>query len=164
MALNFRLWFGGWLGGDPLPVQRRLSLGGLDLLPGYDFRHITCAPKGFKDPAMTAMCDRAITAQAEFRYRLGVRAGYTVREPGRGELSRFIGIDEPALVLMGNAGSAWLSGNEPGKVPNNRIRSITEWKPDLGFGLDAGSFGAYLAKSLTDGEPVRFFIRLERRF
>jgi len=26
------------------------------------------------------------------------------------------------------------------------------------------SVGVYLAKAITDGEPVRFFIRLERRF
>jgi hypothetical protein len=163
-ALNLRLWFGGWLGGDPLPVQRRLSLGGLDLLPGYGFRHISCAPAGYNDPAETALCDRAIVTQAEFRHRLDFRAGYTVREPDGGEFSRFIGIDDPAVVVFGNAGSAWLSGDGPGKVPNNKIRSITEWKADLGIGLDAGGVGAYLAKSLSDGEPVRFFLRLERRF
>jgi hypothetical protein len=163
-ALNLRLWFGGWLGGDPLPVQRRLSLGGLDMLPGYGFRHVNCAPAGYNDPAETALCDRAIVTQAEYRHRLNFRAGYTVREKEGGEFTRFIGLDDPALVLFGNAGSAWLSGDGPGRVPNNRIRSITEWKADLGIGIDAGGFGAYLAKSLTDGEPVRFFLRLERRF
>jgi len=163
-AFNLRLWFGGWLGGDPLPVQRRLSLGGLDLLPGYGFRHINCGPTGYTDPAETALCDRAIVTQAEYRHRLDFRAGYTVRQPDGDEFTRFIGIDDPAVVVFGNAGSAWLSGDGPGKVPNNKIRSISEWKADLGIGLDAGGVGAYLAKSLSDGEPVRFFLRLERRF
>jgi hypothetical protein len=31
-------------------------------------------------------------------------------------------------------------------------------------GLDAGAIGAYLAKSVTGGEPVRFLVRLQRRF
>ena len=31
------------------PMQRRVSLGGPDLLPGYDFREFTCAPRGFDD-------------------------------------------------------------------------------------------------------------------
>ena len=32
------------------PIQRRVSLGGPDLLPGYAFRAFTCAPQGFVDP------------------------------------------------------------------------------------------------------------------
>ena len=46
----------------------------------------------------------------------------------------------------------------------NRIPSLHEWKPDVGIGLDAGQIGAYLAKSLSEGEPVRFIVRLQRRF
>jgi hypothetical protein len=34
----------------------------------------------------------------------------------------------------------------------------------VGVGLDAGEIGAYLAKSLSQGEPVRFIVRLQRRF
>jgi hypothetical protein len=68
------------------------------------------------------------------------------------------------LVLLGDAGKSWLTGDGPGRVPNNRIPSIDEWKADLGVGADAGWVGVYLAKAITDGEPVRFFLRLERRF
>jgi hypothetical protein len=164
IQLNFRLWAGGWLAGDPLPLQRRLSLGGVDLLPGYEFRAIDCAPAGFHDPARPALCDRMLVTQGEFRHRLRLRAGVTVRDPDQRELTRFAGIEDPELVVFGNAGSAWLSGDGPGRVPNDRIRSISEWKADVGLGIDAGGLAVYLAKAVTDGEPVRVYLRLERRF
>ena len=161
---NLRLWTGGWLSGDPLPLQRRLSLGGPDLLPGYGFRDLNCAPAGFDDPSRAALCDRALITQAEFRHRLKLRAGYTVRDPKNREYYRFIGIEDPELVLFGDAGSAWLSGEGPARVPNNRIQSISQWKADAGVGVDAGGIAVYLVKALTDGEPVRVYLRLERRF
>ena len=40
----------GWLAGDPLPMQRRLSLGGLDLLPGYGFRASELRAAGLRRP------------------------------------------------------------------------------------------------------------------
>ena len=46
---------------------------GLDLLPGYPFRGLSCAPAGFTDPAQAALCDRAIVTQAELRSRLRLR-------------------------------------------------------------------------------------------
>ncbi|MEP6572237.1 MAG: hypothetical protein ABJD11_06060 [Gemmatimonadota bacterium] len=162
--VDFRLWAGGWLAGDPLPVQRRLSLGGIDMLPGYSFRRFTCAPAGLNDPAATALCDRAIILQAEFRSRLSLGLGYSYRDPQRRDLDRFIGINEADLVIFADGGDTWLSGNGPGRVPSNRIPSLKEWKGDVGVGLDAGGIGAYLAKALTDGQPLRFFVRLQRRF
>ena len=164
IQLNARVWAGGWLSGDPLPVQRRLSLGGTDLLPGYLFRSLDCAPAGFDDPAQAALCDRALVAQAEFRHRLRLRAGYTVRDRAHQELDRFVGFEDPDLVIFGDAGSAWLAGDGPGRVPADRIRALTEWKADVGVGLDAGGVAVYLAKSVTDGQPVRVFLRLDRRF
>ncbi len=162
--LNLRLWAGGWLSGDPLALQRRLSLGGLDMLPGYQFRALDCSPAGFGDPARPALCDRAMIVQAELRHRLGLQAGYTVRDPEQHELQRFIGIEDPDLVLFSDAGSAWLAGDGPGRVPSDRIRSLTEWKADVGVGLDAGGLALYLVKAVTDGEPVRLYLRLGRRF
>jgi hypothetical protein len=49
-------------------------------------------------------------------------------------------------------------------VPVNRIPSFREWKADFGVGLDAGQIGAYLAKGVSGDEPVRFLVRLQRRF
>jgi hypothetical protein len=46
----------------------------------------------------------------------------------------------------------------------NRFPVLGEWAADVGVGLDAGLIGAYLAKSITEGEPVRFVVRLQRRF
>jgi hypothetical protein len=164
VRINFRLWAGGWLSGDPLPVQRRLSLGGPDMLPGYPFRAITCAPAGYSDPSNPALCDRAIITQGEMRHRLGLRLGTTVRDRDRREFDRFIGIRDPDLVLLADAGTAWLAGTGPSRVPSDRIPSLDNWKVDAGIGLDAGGIAVYLVKALTDGEPVRVFLRLARRF
>ncbi len=164
LRVNTRLRADGWIGGDRLPIQRRVSLGGPDLLPGYAFRSFTCAPRGFSDPADPALCDRSIVAQVEVRTRLGVNFGYRPRNRESGTPGRFIGLEEADLVVLGDMGKAWLAGDGPGQVPVNRIPSLDEWKVDVGVGLDAGEVGAYLAKSLSEGEPVRFLVRLQRRF
>jgi hypothetical protein len=163
LRVNGRLRFDGWIAGDRLPVQRRVSLGGPDLLPGYPFRSFNCTPRGFANPADAALCDRSLTAQVEVRTRLGLNLGYRMRGH-EGEPGRFIGIEEADLVILGDAGKAWLAGDGPGQVPVNRIPSLHEWKTDVGIGLDAGQIGAYLAKSLSESEPVRFIVRLQRRF
>jgi len=146
-----------------MPIQRRVALGGPDLLPGYGFRAVPCIPRGFSDPAHSALCDRLITAQVEVRTRLGLNVGHRLRDR-EGGAGTFIGIEEADLVLFSDAGDAWLAGDGPGQVPANRIPSFEEWKLDVGVGLDAGEIGAYLAKGLTDGGPVRFLVRLQRRF
>ncbi|MFM9014709.1 MAG: hypothetical protein ACKORK_14360, partial [Gemmatimonadota bacterium] len=38
--LSVRLVAGGWIGGDALPTQRRLSIGGPGAVEGYDFRRV----------------------------------------------------------------------------------------------------------------------------
>ena len=163
LRVNSRLRADGWIGGDRMPIQRRVSLGGPDLLPGYEFRSQTCAPRGFSDPAFPALCDRSITAQVEVRTRLALNLGY--RLPDReGAPGRFIGLEEADLVFFSDAGKAWLAGDGPEQVPVNRIPSFREWKADFGVGLDAGQIGAYLAKGFSGDEPVRFLVRLQRRF
>jgi hypothetical protein len=164
LRVNARIRADGWIGGDRLPLQRRVSLGGPDLMPGYGFRAFTCAPRGFVDPSDPALCDRAIVAQLEVRTRLGLNLGYRMRERESGAGGRFIGIEEADLVFLGDAGKAWLAGDGPGQVPVNRIPSLHEWKTDVGIGLDAGQIGVYLAKSLGGGEPMRLIVRLQRRF
>ena len=163
LQVNARLRTEGWIEGDRLPIQRRLSLGGPDLLPGFDFRAFTCAPRGFVDPANPALCDRLIATQIEVRTRVGLNLGY--RMPDRdGSRGRLIGIEEADLVVFGDAGKVWLAGSGPGQVPVNRLPVLKEWAFDAGVGLDAGGIGAYLAKSLSEDEPVKFVIRLQRRF
>ena len=159
-----RFFADGWIAGDRLPVQRRVSLGGTDILPGFDFRAFSCLPRGFTDAADPALCDRIIATQLEVRTRLGLNLGYrTPSREGTGP-GRFIGIEEADLVFFSDAGKGWLAGSGPGQVPVNRIPVLGEWSLDVGVGLDAGEIGAYLAKSVSDGEPVKFVVRLQRRF
>jgi outer membrane protein assembly factor BamA len=162
LRVNARLRADGWVGGDRFPVQRRVSLGGPDLLPGYDFRAFDCSPSGFNDPSVPALCDRVVSAQVEVRSRLGLNLGFRTRSANGSR--RFIGIEEADLVLFSDVGKGWLAGSGPGQVPVNRIPSFEEWKVDLGIGLDAGEIGAYLAKGVSEGEPVKFLVRLQRRF
>ena len=163
LRVNGRLRAEGWVDGDRLPVQRRVSLGGPDLLPGYDFRAFTCAPRDFEDPSEIALCDRVITAQVEVRTRVALNLGF--RTPAReGGGRRFIGIEEADLVLLADAGKGWLAGGGPSQVPVDRIPSFDEWKVDVGIGLDAGEIGAYIAKGISEGESVKFLVRLQRRF
>ncbi len=164
LRVNGRLRADGWLAGDRLPVQRRVSLGGPDLLPGYDFRAFTCIPRGYNDSSEPALCDRSIVAQVEVRTRLGLNLGYRLRDKEGEANGRFIGLEEADLVFFGDLGKAWLAGDGPGQVAVDRIPSLNEWKPDVGIGLDAGEIGAYLAKGLSGGEPVKFLVRLQRRF
>jgi hypothetical protein len=163
LRVNGRLRAEGWVDGDRQPVQRRVSLGGPDFLPGYDFRAFTCAPRGFDDPTEMAMCDRVITAQVEVRTRIGLNLGFRTGERGTAG-RRFIGIQEADLVLLADAGKGWLAGSGPGQVPVDRIPSFDEWKVDVGLGLDAGEIGAYFAKGISEGESVKFLVRLQRRF
>jgi hypothetical protein len=164
LRVNARVRADGWIAGDRLPIQRRVSLGGPDLLPGFDFRSFTCAPRGFNLAGDPALCDRMIATQLEVRTRVGLNLGY--RLPGRESTraGRFIGIEEADLVLFSDAGKAWLAGAGPSQVPVNRLPVLGEWALDLGIGLDAGEVGAYLAKSLSSGESVKFLVRLQRRF
>jgi hypothetical protein len=165
LRVNARIRADGWVAGSRLPVQRRLSLGGPDLLPGFDFRSTTCAPRGFSDPSNPALCDRMIATQVEVRTRLGLNLGYRMPDREGTRPGRFIGIEEADLVFFSDAGKAWLAGSGPGQVPVNRIPVLNEWALDVGLGLDAGEIGAYLAKSVSQGgEPVRFVVRLQRRF
>jgi hypothetical protein len=168
--VNLRLVAGGWLGGDPLPLQRRLSLGGPDPLTGYGFRRSACN-RDIADPAfagsLVAACDRVLTLQAEYRGHLKLNWNYTPwrdegdQEDQDGSLLRLEG---PDLVVFGDAGQAWLVGTGPGRLPSDRLPTLGSWLADLGLGVDWGGFGLYVSKAVTTGERLRFTIRLDHRF
>ncbi len=162
--LNLRVVGGGWVGGDPLPLQRRVSLGGGDLLPGYGFRARDCSPDRYADPAGPALCDRALSVHAELRRRTGLGLLYRLQRGELTELDRIFGFDKAEVVFFLNAGTAWLAGDGPGKVPVNRIPVLREWASDIGVGLDTGGLGFYAATALSGEEPIRFTLRLQRRF
>lgn len=161
---SVRLVAGGWIGGDPLPVQRRFSLGGPDLLPGYAFRSQNCAPAALADPSRPALCDRLVALQIETRTRTRVGLPIPSPDPYLTGLQRLFAIREPDIVVFADAGKAWVTGIGPGRVPNDRLPVLREWKYDIGFGVDAGGLGLYLAQPLTDGLPLTFTVRLQRRF
>ena len=162
MRLNLRFLGGGWLGGDPLPLQQRLSLGGPGVMSGYAFRWSTCNEGAPIDPAQPALCDRSLAIQGELRTRLDLGLLYRYRD--RSEVEQAFGLDQVDVVVHADIGKAWLVGEGPGRVATNRIPDLGEWLYDVGVGLDAGGIGAYLSKALTDGQPVRFFIRLQTQF
>ncbi len=156
-SLHLRLSGGGWVAGNRLTIQRRRAMDGGDPLSGYPFRAVNCDRRRRPDPALPALCDRQMVAQVEYRRTLGLNLSTRIGNTA-------FGLQRPDLVLFGDAGSAWLAGSGAGRVPNGRIQSIAEWRSDIGIGLDAGNFGVYLAKALPDAEPLRFGVRISRRF
>jgi hypothetical protein len=155
---------GGWISGDPLPVQRRLALGGPDILPGYEFRSFSCAPASLVDPSQTGLCDRMLAAQLELRTRTHIGLPLATSDPYITGLQRLLAIREPDIVIFGDLGKSWITGEGPGRVPNDRLPVLREWGADIGFGFDAGGLGFYLAQPLTGGRPLLFSVRLQRRF
>jgi hypothetical protein len=170
--VNLRLLAGGWVGGDPLPLQRRVSLGGPDPLTGYAFRHSACN-RDIADPAfagtLVAACDRVLALQAEYRGHLKLNWSYTPFGTGRDQGDEesdgtLLRLEGPDLVVFGDAGQAWLVGNGPGRLPSDRLPTLGSWLADLGLGVDWGGFGVYVAKAVTTGERLRFTVRLDHRF
>ncbi len=166
--LNLRLVLGGWLGGDPLPIHKRLSLGGPEPLPGYEFRQSACnaaATGGAFAGTSVAACDRIIAVQAEYRGHVSLRTHYNA-EGGEGEgfgyVTRFL--RGPDFVVFGDAGQGWLVGSGPGRLSAGRLPPLTGWLADLGLGVDWSGFGLYVAKAVTVGQPLRVTARLEHRF
>ena len=168
--IHLRMVGGGWMGGDPLPLQRRLSLGGPEPMPGEPFRALACN-ENIIDPAFTdsklAACDRVLAFQAEYRGHLKLNWSYDPSgrrdEADRDEGTPFWleGLD---LVVFTNTGQSWLVGDGPGQLSPGSIPSLSSWLVDVGLGLDWSGFGVYLAKAVTTGERLRFTVRLDHRF
>lgn len=155
--LAARLSAAGYLSGDPLTIQNRRAISGADPLMGYQFRAINCDRRRKPDPATPALCDREMAIQVEYRRTLSLDlstriGGYT------------IGFHNPDLVLLSDAGSAWLAGDSVGRVPTNKIQALREWRSDVGIGITTQSLGLYLAKSLVDRVAVQVQLLFHVRF
>ena len=187
--LNLRLVLGGWAGGDPLPLQRRLSLGGAGTLPGYDFRDravgepdmLTCStPAPIESPAAwpqpvgaPAQCERVALVQVEYRGELRVTIGDSddVEPAGRGRRRRWPWLGYHRVgqwVVFADAGRGWLVNGrrETGlRFGRAEIPSPKTFRTDVGAGLDFDALGFFVAKSTSDfGEPANFFVRVRHRF
>src|SRR5205085_607091 len=148
--VNLRLLAGGWVGGDALPLQQRLSMGGPDPLAGYGFRHSACN-RDIVDPAfaatLVAACDRVVLAQAEYRGHISLHWSYGSSRPEDEAVKPLFTLRGPDLVVLGNAGQAWLVGGGPGRLPADRLPTLGSWLADLGLGLDWSGLGLWRSRS-----------------
>jgi len=179
--LNMRVLLGGWLGGDALPIERRLSVDGPGVMPGYGFRaqrdgaDLGTCTLGLAFPGQPAMCDRIALLQAEYRGDLhfdfnpdweshddviGGRDGTAPRARAH-HFHR-----DGTWVVFADAGRGWLVGTAGDSLTyaRDRIPPFSTFRTDLGAGVDFGGVGFYLAKAMSAGEPLRFFVRLRHRF
>jgi len=164
--LNLRLVAGGWVNGDPLPLQKRFSLDGSGAMPGFDFRSasssamLTCTTGNF-EPGMPGQCDRMALAQVEYRGSLHFDLftdwdddHYSSRSGGM-------------WVIFADAGRGWLVGPTADSLTfgRNQMPKLSTFRTDLGLGLDFNAFGLYAAKAMNvPNEPVNYFIRIKHRF
>jgi hypothetical protein len=178
--LNIRLVAGGWLNGDPLPLQRRFSVEGVGMLPGFDFRapmtgdDVGTCSSGIAVPAgRPAECERMALAQLEYKGDLG----FSLFDFGDDEHEHFNGFrTSGSWVLFADAGRGWLVGDEadegrPLTYEKTYLPPLSTFRTDVGLGLElgdflgSGDFGVYAAKALSSpGEKVNFFVRLRHRF
>jgi hypothetical protein len=183
--LNLRALIGGWLSGDPLPIERRVSVDGPGVMPGFGFRtdqtgggaDLGTCNVGPAFPGQPALCDRIALLQAEYRGDLhfdinpdweshddaGVAGTNDVAPRARAHHFHSTG----NWVLFLDAGRGWLVGPPDGTLTyaSGKIPPLSTFRTDIGGGLDFGGVGFYMAKALSSsGEPLRFFIRLKHRF
>jgi hypothetical protein len=163
---NVRAVLGGWLGGDEMPLERRLSVGGPGTIPGFDFRtagddhpDVASCAAGPAPPGRPAQCDRVALLQAEFRDDLRVDIG----RAGHG-----LGLHrDGAWVLFADAGRGWLVGPRDGllRYPSAAFPAPSSFLTDAGVGFVIDPVGVYLAKGLSYiQERPHVEIRVQRRF
>jgi len=170
MSLNVRLVAGGWLAGDQLPTERKLSLGGPGTLTGYGFRETGVTPdvlqcsNGFRQAGTPGQCDRVALVQVELRSRLF--AG-SLRDDASDDWWRPGLNGRMEWVLFTDIGRGWFVGPQDGgaSYPSGLLPPLASFKTDVGLGIDFGGIGVYAAKAVSDGsEAPHFIVRLTRRF
>ena len=181
--LNLRALIGGWLSGDPLPIERRLSVDGPGVMPGFGFRSdrsgadLGTCNVGATFPGQPALCDRIALLQAEYRGDLHFDfhpdwesqddAGIRARDESAPRARARHFHRDGTWVVFADAGRGWLVGAPDGTLTyaSGRIPSFSTFRSDIGAGLDFGGVGFYMAKAMSSSEePLRLFVRLRHRF
>ncbi|HEY9227681.1 MAG TPA: hypothetical protein VIP11_13580, partial [Gemmatimonadaceae bacterium] len=168
--LNMRVILGGRLGGDPLPLERRLSVEGPGELPGFDFRSLRAQPNvgtcngAVSAPGRPAECERIALAQVEYRgdLRLDLLSNWDYW-PRHYRSAH----GDAVWVLFADAGRGWKVGQPDGSMTysSTDFPSFSTFRTDMGVGIDVGGIGLYAAKSLSSpSESLNFFLRLRHRF
>ena len=166
-SLNLRVVVGGWLSGDPIPLERRLSIDGPGTVPGFDFRTSngpdvgTCATSN-APPGRPAQCERVALGQLEYRNDLHI--SITDRRDG---IRRTRLRADGAWVFFADAGRGWLvnAPDSPLTVGRSTLPSLSTYRTDIGGGIDFDVLGVYLAKALSEPtEPTNVFVRVRHRF
>jgi hypothetical protein len=180
--LNVRVVMGGWLSGDPLPMQRRFSLGGPGTMPGYRFRNRAGGRSHGSDvdywhcsspagaPALAVLgvpgeCERFALGQVEFRGDLDLDPFGIFdeerhwRRRGWGRSTQF--------VLFADAGRGWLVGtaDQARTLGKSQFPKLSSFQTDVGAGLVFDDLGLYVAKAVSQPDLApNFIIRLRSRF
>jgi hypothetical protein len=169
--LNFRVVLGGWMNGDPLPLQRRFAVDGPGGLPGYDFRTtngvnlLTCTNGAVAlAPGHPGQCDRMALASVEYRGDLHFDL-FTDWEDDHYMRSHSDGV----WVFFADAGRGWLVGTpatgDELTLDRSKLPKLSTFKSNLGLGLDFDIIGLYAAKAMAaPKEPANFFVRIRHRF
>ena len=170
VQINTRLLAGGWLHGDALPLQRRLSLSGPGANTGFAFRERVTTPDRLQCSQATtlrgqpALCDRALLLSFDYRHDIDwivdLFGGSRMIQPDRSGYGGW--------VLFTDVGRGWLVRPRAvlPSVPQDTPRGFEALHTSVGFGLELGQGGVYVAKAL--GAPpsrgVQLFVRLVRRY
>ena len=168
--LNMRVVLAGDVDGDQLPLERRLSVDGPGVLPGFDFRSprtgvdVGTCNSVVSAPGRPAECDRIALAQIEYRGDLNLHFTGDWQDWPRRFHSKH---GDVVWVVFADAGRGWKTGPTDDMLTYDRgiVPPLSTFRTDVGVGLDFAGIGIYAAKSTsTPAEPVNFFVRLRHRF
>ena len=140
--LNLRVMAGGWLHGDALPLQRRMSLSGPGANGGFAFRQPVTTPDRLQCSGPVALrgspalCDRMFLLSADYRHDIAwivdIFGGKRLIQPDRSGYGGWL--------LFTDVGRGWLVAprvtydRNVGDAP----AGLDAFQTSVGFGLELG--------------------------